>query len=226
MCLHALLRQTLHAEHLTFQLLLYYLSQTPVSAYLGKEASLKMVANIKEAGDSLLQVFKPYTRECIMQQLGRNNFEFITMDIVSGEENPAVEIEFYASVMQQLPVPKEREDGVQMSFEIDSTINLPQGPFEVRDVAKKSKAYLEQLPNMRLRYMDANKKGKEKGEKKSGGFEVDLKADGGLMQMMGGFTVLRLSSMMGMMNISFTKEELLKLNKQLNRIRKPKKLKK
>ena len=67
--------------------------------------------------------------------------------------------------------------------------------------------------------MNANKKG---GEKKSGGFEVDLKADGGLMQMMGGFTVLRLSSMMGMMNISFTKEELLKLNSQLNRIKKPK----
>ena len=73
--------------------------------------------------------------------------------------------------------------------------------------------------------MDANKKDKAKGEK-SGGFDVDLKADGGLMQMMGGFTVLRLSSMMGMMNISFTKEELLKLNKQLNRIRKPKNLKK
>ena len=74
--------------------------------------------------------------------------------------------------------------------------------------------------------MDANKKEKAKGEKKSSGFDVDLKADGGLMQMMGGFTVLRLSSMMGMMNISFTKEELLKLNKQLSRIRKPKKLKK
>ena len=50
--------------------------------------------------------------------------------------------------------------------------------------------------------MDANKKEKAKGEKKSGGFDVDLKADGGLMQMMGGFTVLRLSSMMGMMNIN------------------------
>ena len=63
------------------------------------------------------------------------------------------------------------------------------------------------------------------GEKKSGGFEVDLKGGnlGGMMQMLGGFSVLRLSSMMGMMNISFTKEELLKLNKQLNRIRKPKK---
>ena len=74
--------------------------------------------------------------------------------------------------------------------------------------------------------MDANKKNTDKGEKKSGGFEVDLKADGGLMQMMSGFTVLRLTSMMGMVNISFTKEELLKLNKKLNRIRKPKKLRK
>ena len=65
----------------------------------------------------------------------------------------------------------------------------------------------------------------KKGEKKAGGFEVNLKDAGGsgLMDMMGGFSVLRLSSMMGMMNISFTKEELLKLNKQLNRIRKPKK---
>ena len=71
--------------------------------------------------------------------------------------------------------------------------------------------------------MNAGKK--NKGEKKSGGFDVELKADSGLMQMMGGFTVLRLSSMMGMMNISFTKEELLKMNKQLNRIRKPKSVK-
>ena len=74
--------------------------------------------------------------------------------------------------------------------------------------------------------MDAGKKG-DKGEKKSGGFEVDLKggAMGGMMQMLGGFSVLRLTSMMGMMNVSFTKEELLDLNKQLNRIRKPKNLK-
>ena len=71
------------------------------------------------------------------------------------------------------------------------------------------------------RKMDANKKAKGKSEKKSGGFDVDLKADGGLMQMLGGFTVLRLTSMMGMVNVSFTKEELLKMNKKLNRIKKP-----
>ena len=68
--------------------------------------------------------------------------------------------------------------------------------------------------------MDANKKD---GEKKGGGFDVDLSAGGGLMEMMSGFTVLRLTSMMGMANVDFTKEELLKMNKELNKIKKPKK---
>jgi beta-galactosidase len=64
--------------------------------------------------------------------------------------------------------------------------------------------------------------GGKDGETKVAGFEMSE----GIMQMMGGFTVLRLTSMMGMMDVSFTKEQLLKMNKQLNRIRKPKKLRK
>ncbi|MBR4289394.1 MAG: DUF4982 domain-containing protein [Oscillospiraceae bacterium] len=69
--------------------------------------------------------------------------------------------------------------------------------------------------------MDANKKADEKGEKK-GGFSVDFKSIKGMGQMLGGFTVLRLTSLMSMANVSFTKEELLKINDQLNKIRKPK----
>ncbi len=64
--------------------------------------------------------------------------------------------------------------------------------------------------------------GKKAGGTKVAGFDVNE----GMMQMMGGFTVLRLTSMMGSMNVNFTKEELLKMNKQLNRIKKPKNLKK
>ena len=69
--------------------------------------------------------------------------------------------------------------------------------------------------------MDENKKPDENGEKK-GGFNVDLKSIKGMGQMLGGFTVLRLTSLMGMANVNFTKEELLKMNEQLNKIRKPK----
>ena len=108
-------------------------------------------------------------------------------------------------------------------------VEAPEGRFSLNDKLAdimsclRGKLWFLKFGLTLKKKMDAGKKNKEK---KSGGFEVDLKADGGLMQMMGGFTVLRLSSMMGMMNISFTKEELLKLNKQLNRIKKPKALRK
>ena len=52
------------------------------------------------------------------------------------------------------------------------------------------------------------------------GFEVTPE----MMSMMGGFTVLRLVTLMGgMMDIKFTKEELLALNKKLSKIKEPKK---
>ena len=71
--------------------------------------------------------------------------------------------------------------------------------------------------------MDAGKKPAKDGEKKKeGGFSIDLKSIEGFTQMLGGFTVLRMTSMMGMANISFTKEELLAMNAKLNKIRKPK----
>ena len=71
--------------------------------------------------------------------------------------------------------------------------------------------------------MDAANKGQEKSEKK-GGFSIDLKNIGNFTQMLGGFTVLRLSSMVGMVGVHFTKEDLLKYNAQLNKIKAPRKL--
>ena len=107
-------------------------------------------------------------------------------------------------------------------------INAPEGRYSLNDTvadimkSKRGKLWFLGVGLKIKKKMDANKKGGKKGEKKSGGFDIDLKADGGIMQLMGGFTVLRLTSMMGMVNIAFTKEELLKMNKKLNRIRKPK----
>jgi hypothetical protein len=47
----------------------------------------------------------------------------------------------------------------------------------------------------------------------------EISAD--LINMVRSFTVLRFTGMLGIRNVSFTKEELLKMNQQLNRIRKP-----
>ena len=57
----------------------------------------------------------------------------------------------------------------------------------------------------------------KKGAKVNGGFEMNES----MMQMMGGFTLLRLSGMIGMMGVNLTKEQLLDMNAKLNRIKKP-----
>ena len=57
----------------------------------------------------------------------------------------------------------------------------------------------------------------KEGDSVMGGFEMTV----AMMQMMGGFTVLRLTGMIGTMGINFTKEQLLDMNAKLNQIKKP-----
>ena len=61
-------------------------------------------------------------------------------------------------------------------------------------------------------------KDKKKKKKKTGNPEMGS----GVMNMIGNFTVLRFTGMLGMRNVYFTKEELLKINAKLNRMKKPK----
>ena len=66
---------------------------------------------------------------------------------------------------------------------------------------------------------------KEKSKDTRGGKKkaaTKTQVDKGALDLMKGLTVLRMTSMMGMRNISFTKEELLELNSQLNKIKRPK----
>ncbi|MBQ9730250.1 MAG: glycoside hydrolase family 2 protein, partial [Clostridia bacterium] len=116
-----------------------------------------------------------------------------------------------------------KEQGAILNwFDIDA----PEGRFSLNDKLGDSMSTLRgKLWFMRMglkikKSLQGSGKGKEKP--KAMGFEINS----GMMQMMGGFTVLRLTSMMGSMNVNFTKEELLDMNKRLNRIRKPKNKKK
>ncbi len=63
---------------------------------------------------------------------------------------------------------------------------------------------------------------KQKTDKKAPKKKQSANMDSGVMNMISGLTVLRFTSMLGMRNVTFTKEELLKLNRQLNKIKKTK----
>ena len=67
--------------------------------------------------------------------------------------------------------------------------------------------------------MATMKKNQKSG--KSGGMGSGIKLNANVMKMLDGFTVLRASTMVGMVGATVTKEQLLKMNRQLNRIKKP-----
>ena len=63
--------------------------------------------------------------------------------------------------------------------------------------------------------MKSRKGGKDK-RKSAAGFKMG----GNMMEMLGGFTLLRMMNMIGMLDLKVTKEQLLSVNRKLNRIRK------
>ena len=109
-----------------------------------------------------------------------------------------------------------REQGAVLNWfditEIEGRFSLNS---KLGDVAKtlRGKLWIARL------FMTINKKMKQgKDGKKSQNPEMNS----GLMKMLGGFTVLRFTSMLALRNVTFTKEELLKMNATLNKIKKPK----
>lgn len=57
-------------------------------------------------------------------------------------------------------------------------------------------------------------------KKNAGGMAAGFEVNEGILQMMNGFTIIRLANLMGTAGITFTKEQLLGLNAQLNQIKK------
>ena len=70
------------------------------------------------------------------------------------------------------------------------------------------------------RKMSQNKP--QSADKKKKKKQKNPEMNSGVMNMIGGFSVLRFTGMLGMRNVTFTKEELLKMNRQLNKIKIPK----
>ena len=97
-------------------------------------------------------------------------------------------------------------------------ITMPEGYFSINDkigdimATVRGKMLFMKLAADLMASMPKNKDGKASAM----GFELN----GALLEMISSFTILRLSGMMGMANVSITKEQLLELNAQLNKIKK------
>ena len=101
-------------------------------------------------------------------------------------------------------------------------ITAPEGYFSLNDKVSDIMATMQGkllFTTMGAKMMAGMKKGKDGGGMSAMGF--DITPD--MMQMMGGFTLIRLTALMGTAGINLTKEQLLDLNAKLNKIKKPNK---
>jgi beta-galactosidase len=100
-------------------------------------------------------------------------------------------------------------------------ITMPEGYLsindKVSDIMKTVRGKIV-LAGFMLKLMKQMKK--PKGEKKEGG-TFSLTPD--MLQMVGSFTILRMSGMVGMVGVTLTEKDLLTLNAKLNKIKAPKK---
>ena len=97
-------------------------------------------------------------------------------------------------------------------------ITMPEGYFSINDKVSdimatvRGKMLFMKLAGELMAQMPKNSDGKPSAM----GFEMNSS----MFEMMGSFTILRLAGMVGMANITITKEQLLDLNAQLNKIKK------
>jgi len=102
-------------------------------------------------------------------------------------------------------------------------IDAPEGYFSLNDKMGDVIATVRGkmlFMSMFAKMMGGNKKGKDGEAPKMEAMGFEINAD--MMSMMNGFTVLRLFTLMGgMMDVKFTKEQLLEINAKLNKIKKP-----
>lgn len=97
-------------------------------------------------------------------------------------------------------------------------ITAPEGYFslndKIQDIVKSEQgaAFVRELFGQIMKKMSGDNKEKAQEAVKDGG--------AGLMAMMGSFTMIRLLNLMGAAGGAMSKEEMLALNEQLNRIRK------
>ena len=96
-------------------------------------------------------------------------------------------------------------------------ITEPEGYFSLNDTIG------DIMATTKGKLLMAAQMGKIAKQMKGGGAKpAGMELSGDMLQMMNGFTVIRLCNMMGMVNVSVSKEDLLALNAKLNKIKRPK----
>ncbi|HIZ86280.1 MAG TPA: hypothetical protein IAC04_07290 [Candidatus Coprenecus stercoravium] len=132
-----------------------YVAQTPASEELRELSCASLFINAVRYADGMASFFrKPYS-EAVASAFGVHNFELLVLNTYKTGGDLGVRLSVYSEDLSELPQP-EPEEGVSGVEIVDDTpVDIPEGPFKVKNFIDGSDNWLEQLDNHDLRLLNS-----------------------------------------------------------------------
>lgn len=137
-----------------------YLEQTSAADICRESASVLGVVNLAKCSDSLALYFKEMFSKPIIKGLGEYNFNYLTFSLNGHGEDVHTSFVWYAQNMALLPQPPVAQTAATEKAVYDETVvEVPKGPFEVKNFTNGKKNYLQQMDDLKIRLLDDKKRG-------------------------------------------------------------------
>lgn len=137
----------------------YFSQSGAYSKIIRGKTFFSLIVNVSVQPDSLAGIFKPTIKEAASKRLTERNFEVLAYQLYAAESGIKMNLLLYAEQMKKLPVSTRTEENKPAGWELDTIVQIPAGPFEIKNFNNGEAEYLEQLPNYKLRLLDKDKKG-------------------------------------------------------------------
>ena len=139
-----------------------YISQTDMRRTLsGNKSLLSAVVNCSEYPDSLTAILRREYRAGIESVNKDKNLRILSFRLYNNiDKGVTIESVYYVDSVDRMPLPvKKDKDGGVLGWELDTIVQVPNGPFKLVDFNTGEVEYLTQLNNNWLRLSDKDRKG-------------------------------------------------------------------
>lgn len=139
------------AQSENFHSLRDFISQTPAESILKMESSLMGVVNLSKFADSLSMVIKPEYSHPIAQGISDYTFNLLSYTVSNKGGNLISSFSWHSDNITPIYIQNVVED--------ETVVEIPAGPYKVKNFLNGKSNYISQLDDNRLRLLDENKRG-------------------------------------------------------------------
>lgn len=134
-----------------------YLAQTPAAEELRKVSCLSLMVNAGRYADVMAAYFKEPYSQYVRRAFGKYNFELLSVNMYKAGDELGLRISQYGEDLQSLPQPDAVDNGRTSAVVEDVPVDIPEGPFPVKNFIDGSTNWLEQLENNDIRLLGASR---------------------------------------------------------------------